>query len=50
MQKVPVFRLPGNGRYLRQPLYAGDFAGIVASAVVNELTGEYNISGRERID
>ncbi len=27
MQKVPVFPIPGNGKFLRQPLYAGDFCG-----------------------
>ena len=25
MQKTPLFPVPGSGRYLRQPLYAGDF-------------------------
>src|SRR5262245_55924625 len=31
MQRVPVFPVPGHGRYLRQPLYAGDFCNIVLS-------------------
>lgn len=50
MKRVPIFPVPGNGRYLRQPLYAGDFAAIVASAIELEITGQYEISGQERID
>ena len=29
MQRVPVFPVPGDGKFLRQPLYAGDFADII---------------------
>ncbi len=50
MQRVPVFPVPGDGRFLRQPLYAGDFADIITSAVERETTGAYNITGMERID
>jgi nucleoside-diphosphate-sugar epimerase len=50
MQRVPVFPIPGDGKALRQPLYAGDFADIIASAVEKEITGAYNITGQERID
>ncbi|MGB8028535.1 MAG: NAD-dependent epimerase/dehydratase family protein [Terracidiphilus sp.] len=50
MKRVPVFPVPGNGRHLRQPLYAGDFAAIVASAIEGEITGQYKITGQERID
>jgi nucleoside-diphosphate-sugar epimerase len=50
MQRVPVFPIPGDGKYLRQPLYGGDFADIVASAIGSEITGAYNITGMERID
>jgi nucleoside-diphosphate-sugar epimerase len=50
MQKTPVFPIPGNGRYLRQPLYAGDFSAIIASALESEITGAYNITGQEKID
>jgi nucleoside-diphosphate-sugar epimerase len=50
MQRVPVFPVPGNGKFLRQPLYAGDFADIIASALETEITGAYNITGMERID
>ncbi len=50
MQRVPVFPVPGDGRFLRQPLYAGDFADIITSAMEHETTGAYNITGMERID
>ncbi len=50
MQKAPVFPIPGHGRYMRQPLYAGDFSSIIASCVEKPVTGSYNISGREKVD
>lgn len=50
MQRTPVFPIPGNGRYLRQPLYAGDFCDVIASSLEHEVTGSYNITGQERID
>lgn len=50
MQKIPVFPIPGNGRYMRQPLYAGDFSNIIVSCVEKRLTGIFNITGREKID
>lgn len=50
MKKVPIFPIPGNGRYLRQPLYVGDFCAIIRSCLETEHEGSYNISGQERID
>jgi nucleoside-diphosphate-sugar epimerase len=50
MQKVPVFPIPGDGRYLRQPLYAGDFAAVVAACVDKRPVGVWNITGLEKID
>ena len=50
MERTPIFPIPGSGRYLRQPLYAGDFAAIVAACLSREVTGSYNISGLEKID
>ena len=50
MAKVPVFPIPGSGRYLRQPLYAGDFCNIIVAAIGRRIEGAYNISGQERID
>jgi len=50
MQRTPVFPIPGDGRYLRQPLYAGDLSDIIASALETEITGSYNIIGQARVD
>jgi nucleoside-diphosphate-sugar epimerase len=51
MKKVPIFPVPGHGRYIRQPLYAGDFAEIIVSCLESRRCGEqFNISGLERID
>jgi nucleoside-diphosphate-sugar epimerase len=51
MQKVPVFPVPGNGRYMRQPLYVGDFCNIIISCIESRITGGvFNISGHERVD
>jgi|TARA_B110000238_G_C16136305_1_gene443879 nucleoside-diphosphate-sugar epimerase len=51
MRKVPVFPIPGHGRYMRQPLYAKDFANIIMSCIENKPAGSvYNITGLEKID
>ena len=50
MQRVPVFPIPGSGKFLRQPLYAADFCDLIVSSIMNETTGTYNITGQERID
>ena len=31
MQRAPVFPIPGDGRYLRQPLYVGDLCNVIAA-------------------
>jgi nucleoside-diphosphate-sugar epimerase len=51
MKKVPIFPIPGNGRYMRQPLYVGDFCNIIISCIENRIPdGIYNISGHEKVD
>jgi len=51
MKKIPLFPIPGNGRYMRQPLYVGDFCNIIISCIRNNIdSGIYNISGHEKID
>jgi len=50
MQRSPLFPIPGNGRYLRQPLYVGDFCDIVMACIERRPTGDYNITGLEPID
>ena len=51
MKKAPVFPVPGSGRYLRQPLYAGDFCDIIITCLERRLAGSaHNISGQEKVD
>jgi nucleoside-diphosphate-sugar epimerase len=51
MQKVPVFPIPGHGRYMRQPLYVGDFASIIVSCIESRISGQvFNITGQEEVD
>ena len=50
MDRAPVFPVPGDGKFLRQPLYGGDFAAICAACLEGEIEGAYNISGLEKID
>ena len=50
MKKVPVFPIPGDGKYIRQPLYVGDFCNVIISALNNPKPAKaYNISGREKL-
>lgn len=50
MKKSPVFPVPGDGQYLRQPLYAGDFCEIIAACIDRPRPGEsFNISGQEKV-
>lgn len=51
MRRTPLFPIPGDGRYLRQPLYAGDFCNILMACIERRVEGQvYNISGLEKID
>lgn len=50
MDRTPVFPVPGDGKFIRQPLYVGDFAAIIASSLENRKTGTYDISGLEQIN
>ncbi len=51
MKKIPIFPIPGNGKYMRQPLYSSDFCNIIISCIENNTqSGRYNISGHENID
>ncbi len=51
MQKVPFFPIPGDGRYMRQPLYAGDFCNVIIRCIEGRVKdGIYNISGHEKVD
>jgi len=51
MKKVPLFPIPGHGRYMRQPLYVADFCKVIISCIENRvIDGIYNITGHEKID
>lgn len=51
MEKVPFFPIPGNGRYMRQPLYEKDFCKIIISAIKKQPENHtYNITGRDEVD
>jgi nucleoside-diphosphate-sugar epimerase len=51
MKRTPVFPIPGHGRYMRQPLYVGDFCEVIIRCIEKRIeNGVYNISGQEKID
>jgi nucleoside-diphosphate-sugar epimerase len=50
MHLVPVFPIPGDGKYLRQPLYVQDFCQIILACIKDVRINEvFNISGLEHI-
>lgn len=51
MAKTPVFPIPGDGRYMRQPLYERDFCRCIASCIEKQPNGAvYDVVGDTRID
>lgn len=51
IQKVPIFPIPGNGQFMRQPLYVGDFCEIIIACLEKPIPAKiYNITGLEKID
>jgi len=51
MEKTPVFPIPGDGRFMRQPLYERDFCRCIAKTIEREPDGMvYDIVGDTRID
>ncbi|MFU8797104.1 MAG: NAD-dependent epimerase/dehydratase family protein [Gammaproteobacteria bacterium] len=51
MQKVPVFPIPGEGKYMRQPLYVGDFCNVIISCIESRTSRNiFNITGLEKIN
>lgn len=50
MKRTPLFPVPGSGRYVRQPLYVGDFCEVVISCAETPRPGmTFNISGHEKV-
>ena len=51
MKRCPIFPVPGNGKYLRQPLFALDFCDIIIGCIERPGTeGIFNITGLQKID
>lgn len=51
MERSPIFPIPGDGRFMRQPLYERDFCRCVAECLRREPNGAiYDIVGETRID
>lgn len=51
MAKTPVFPIPGDGRYMRQPLYERDFCRCIARCIETQPAGDiYDVVGDTRID
>ncbi|MBO9187772.1 NAD-dependent epimerase/dehydratase family protein [Rhizobium sp. L80/93] len=48
MDRVPVFPIPGDGKFIRQPLYVGDFSSIIISSLKSKQVGTYDISGLQQ--
>lgn len=49
MDRAPVFPIPGDGKFDRQPLYVGDFVSIIIAATEQRKAGTFDISGLEQI-
>lgn len=50
MDRSPIFPIPSHGKYVRQPLYEGDFCRVIMGCIQQRPNGEvFDISGQERI-
>jgi nucleoside-diphosphate-sugar epimerase len=50
MQRAPIFPVPDDGNFVRQPLYVGDFCNVVIACLDGRFAGRtFDISGLERI-
>ncbi|MEY2169646.1 MULTISPECIES: NAD-dependent epimerase/dehydratase family protein [unclassified Rhodanobacter] len=51
MAKTPLFPIPGDGRYMRQPLYERDFCRCIVRCIETQPDGAvYDVVGETRID
>ena len=51
MAKTPIFPIPGDGKYMRQPLYERDFCRCIARCIETQPDGAvYDVCGDTRID
>ena len=50
MKKIPIFPIPGDGNFMRQPLYVGDFCKIIIECInLRPRKKVFNISGMTKI-
>jgi nucleoside-diphosphate-sugar epimerase len=50
MKALPILPLPGDGTFIRQPLFVGDLCGVIEKSLERTPTGEiFNVIGLERI-
>ena len=50
MHRLPLFPIPGSGRFIRQPLYVGDFCMLIQRCLEDPaLQGTYDITGLEKV-
>lgn len=50
MEKLPILPFPGNGKFIRQPLYVVDLCKIIKSAIDNGPSNKvHNLIGKEQI-
>lgn len=51
MARTPVFPIPGDGRFMRQPLYERDFCRCIAKCIQTEPDGQvFDVIGDTRVD
>jgi len=50
MNRSPLFPIPGKGKFIRQPLFVGDFCQIIQSCIIDQgIIGEFDITGLQQI-
>jgi nucleoside-diphosphate-sugar epimerase len=51
MKRIPIFPIPGDGKYMRQPLYVRDFCSVIIKCMEDQPNKEvFNITGKEKVD
>ena len=51
MARTPVFPIPGDGKFMRQPLYERDFCRCIVQCIAREPAGDiYDVVGATRVD
>ena len=50
MEKMPIFPIPGHGKYMRQPLYNKDFCKVIVHCMETQPNGDiYDIVGDQKL-